>query len=296
MNLDFWTSPWQSPTTIWLVVIAAFTAIACGLPGTFLVLRRMSLTGDAISHSVLPGIVIGFLISGSLDSPWLIAGAAASGWLAVMLIELLHRRGGVREDAATGVIFTAMFSLGVVLLRLFASRVDLDPDCVLFGNLETAIHGARVTLGPVEAPGITVTTGGAAVVAVAFVLTCYHRLLGTSFDPSLSRLIGQSPGRSQSLLLGITAAVVVAAFQTVGAIMSIALLVLPAATALLLCRRLPAVLCVVVLHGLLSSVGGLYLATWAGFNLGASVVLAGAVLFVGAWVFMLISHRRSPTA
>lgn len=288
MNMDFWIDPWLSPTNVWLVVAAAFTTIACGFPGSFLVMRRMSLAGDAISHSVLPGIVIGFLVAGSLNSPWLITGAALSGWLTVMIIEWLHQRGGVREDAATGVVFTAMFSIGVVLLRLFASKVDLDPDCVLFGNLETAIHGTRVSIAGVDVPSIILTTGVAALLGAGFCLAFYHRLLGTSFDPALAKLTRQSPAIMRSLLLGVTSAVIVAAFQTVGAVMSVALLVLPAASMLLVARRLPHLLTGVLLHGIFSAIGGLYLATWLNCNLGASVVIAGSLIFCGCW---LISKR-----
>jgi len=280
VSADFWLDPWRSSTTIWLVVTAAFTAIACGMPGAYLVLRRLSLTGDAISHSVLPGIVIGFLISGSLDSPWLIAGAAASGWLTVMIIGVFHRKAGVREDAATGVVFTAMFSIGVILLRLFASKVDLDPDCVLFGNLETAVHGARTSIGSLEVPNIALTAGFAAISSIFFVTAIYHRLLCTSFDPVLSKLTGQAPARTHSLLLALTAAVVVVAFQTVGAVMSVALLILPAASALLIARRLPGLLLGVIIHSLFSAVGGIYLATWANCNLGAAVILTGAAAFL----------------
>lgn len=280
MNAAFWLDPWRSSTTLWLVVSAAFTAIACGMPGAFLVLRRLSLTGDAISHSVLPGIVIGFLISGSLDSPWLIAGAAASGWLTVMIIGIFHRKAGVREDAATGVVFTAMFSIGVILLRMFASKVDLDPDCVLFGNLETAVHGSRTTIGSLEIPNIALTAVVAAVSSILFVTFIYHRLLCTSFDPVLSKLTGQAPDRTHSLLLALTAAVVVVAFQTVGAVMSVALLILPAASALLVARRLPGLLAGIVVHCLISAVGGIYLATWANCNLGAAVILMGAIVFL----------------
>lgn len=284
MNLDLLLDPWRSTTNIWLVVTAACTAIACGFPGSFLVMRRMSLAGDAISHSVLPGIVIGFLIAGSLDSPWLIAGAALSGWLTVMAIELLHQRGGVREDAATGIVFTAMFSIGVVLLKIYASKVDLDPDCVLFGNLETAIQGTRVQIGTLEIPSIVITTGIAALLGTGFCVVFYHRLLGTSFDPALAKLTNQSPALMRSLLLGVTSGVVVASFQTVGAVMSVALLVLPAASLLLVSRRLPHLLLGVLFHGILSSIGGLYLATWLNCNLGASVVITGALIFCGCWI------------
>jgi manganese/zinc/iron transport system permease protein len=284
MSIGFLWDPWHSMTSVWLVVTAAFTALACGVPGTFLLLRRMSLTGDAISHSVLPGIVIGFLFSGSLESPLLLAGAAISGWLAVMIIEALCRRGGVREDAATGVVFTAMFALGLVLLSLAASRVDLDPDCVLFGNLESAIHGEGIEIGGLGVPKVVFSTAGVALFAILFTALMYHRLLASSFDPTQALLAGMSPGLVQSLLLAVTAAVVVAAFQTVGAVMSVALLVLPAASALALSRRLPQVLAMVALHSVASAVLGLYLATWADCNLGAAVVLAGAVLMVAAWL------------
>jgi manganese/zinc/iron transport system permease protein len=289
MNLSFWTDPWLSPTTWWLLAAAVCTSISCGIPGTFLVLRRMSLTGDAISHSVLPGIVIGFLVSGSLDSPWIILGAALSGWITVVIIDVVSRKTGVREDAATGVVFTAMFSLGVVLMRVFASKIDLDPDCVLFGNLETAVHGTRTSLGAWYIPNIALTTGAAALATLLFALAIYHRLLATSFDPVLSRLTGQSPAQANSLLLGVTAAVVVTAFQSVGAIMAVALLVLPAATSLLVAKRLPCVLTGVVLHSILASAAGIYLATSAGFNLGASVILCGAGLFLIA----LAIHKRN---
>lgn len=279
MSIDFWIDPWRSTTQVQMVLAAALTTLACGLPGTFLVLRRMSLTGDAISHSVLPGIVLGFLVSGSLDSPWLVAGAATFGWLTVMGIGLLNSRGGVREDAATGIVFTAMFSIGVVLLRLFASKVDLDPDCVLFGNLETAIHGSRVTFMNLEIPSILATSGGAALLAVVFIAALYHRLLCTSFDPSLASLTKQSPDATQSLLLALVAAIVVASFQIVGAVMSVALLVLPAATALQISGNLSMVLKIVALHAMLSAAGGLYLATHLNCNLGAAVVLCGAGWF-----------------
>jgi manganese/zinc/iron transport system permease protein len=290
MNPGFWLEPWHSPTTAWLVLAAACTSIACGVPGTFLVLQRMSLTGDAMSHSVLPGIVLGFVVSGSVDSPWVLAGAACSGWAAVMLVELISRKAGVREDAATGVVFTAMFSIGVILMQVFAAKIDLDPDCVLFGNLETAVHGARRTVAGWEVPNIVLLSGAAAGCALVSVGLAYHRLLAAAFDPMSSRLAGHAPARTQALLLGLTAWVVVAAFQSVGAIMAVALLVLPAATSLLVARRLPAVLGVVVGHSVLASVAGLYLATWAGCNMGAAVILSGAGLFV---VTAVVTHRRA---
>ncbi len=266
-------------TDVWLLTTAFLTALACGLPGVWLVLRRMSLTGDAISHSVLPGIVIGFLISGSLDSPLLVIGAAFCGWLAVMLIDRLHHLGGVREDAATGIVFTTMFSIGVLLMQRYGGRVDLDADCVLFGQIDTAIHGARVVMAGFEVPGITVTSAFAACLAVAFLVLTHHRQLATAFDSPHARLLDRGPTATRSLLLGVTAAVVVAAFQAVGAIMSVALLVLPGATGLLIARRMPVLFGVIALHAALASLLGLQLARIANCNFGAAVVIAGAGLF-----------------
>jgi len=263
----------------WLLATAFLTALACGLPGAWLVLRRMSLTGDAISHSVLPGIVIGFLVSGSLDSPLLVIGAAFCGWLAVMLIDRLHHLGGVREDAATGIVFTTMFSLGVLLMRRYGGRVDLDADCVLFGQIDTAIHGARVGIMGFEIPGIVATSAFAAVLAIAFVALTHHRLLATAFDSAHSRLLDRAPVATRSLLLAVSAAVIVAAFQAVGAIMSVALLVLPGATALLIAKRMPMLFGVIVVHAALSAFFGLQLATFANCNFGAAVVIVGAGLF-----------------
>ena len=275
----------------WLLAAAFFTAIACGLPGVWLVLRRMSLTGDAIAHSVLPGIVIGFLISGSLDSPLLVIGAAACGWLAVILIDRLHHLGGVREDAATGIVFTTMFSLGVLLMQRYGGRVDLDPDCVLFGQIDTAVHGARVSLAGMEMPGIVASSAFAAAVAVAFVTAMHHRLLASAFDGAHARLLGRAPASTRSLLLAVTAAVVVAAFQAVGAIMSVALLVLPGATGLLVARRMPALFAVIVVHAALSAFLGLQFASLVNCNYGAAVVIVGAGLFTLAAGFAKILGR-----
>lgn len=282
------TATFLTPTDVWLLVTAFFTALACGLPGAWLVMRRMSLTGDAISHSVLPGIVIGFLVSGSLDSPWLVIGAALSGWLAVMAIDRLHHRGKVREDAATGIVFTSMFALGILLMRHFGGRVDLDPDCVLFGQIDTAILGSRVAIGRLEVPGITLMSAFAAAIAMVFATTTHHLQLASAFDSAHARLLGRHPAAARALLLAISAAVVVAAFQAVGAIMSVALLVLPAANALLLARRIPGVFAMIAIHAALSSAFGLALASGIGCNFGAAVVIAGAGIFL---VTTLLTRR-----
>ena len=119
----------------WMLAVAMMVNVACGLIGCYLVLRRMSLMGDAISHAVLPGLVLAFLFTGSLNIAGMLLGAFAIGLLTTFLTQALHRQGGVPADASMGVVFTSLFALGVVLLRRYAGNVDLDPDCVLQGQL-----------------------------------------------------------------------------------------------------------------------------------------------------------------
>jgi manganese/zinc/iron transport system permease protein len=265
---------------LWLLVTSIFTTVACAIPGSFLVLKRMSLTGDAISHSVLPGIILGFIVSGSLTSPWLVFGAAACGWFTVILIQTIHRHFKIREDAATGIVFTTMFAIGVIMLRSFASKIDLDPDCILFGNLETVIHGQQITLANWQIPVITVQAFAACLLAIIVTALLFHRFVSSSFDLKLSSILGLSPERASTILLALTATVVVIAFQAVGALMTVALLVLPATTALLLKTNIRFMLPTVTVIAILSSVTGLQLALTLNLNLGASIVLAGAGLFI----------------
>src|SRR5690606_34444271 len=141
----------------------------------------------AVSHSVLPGLVAGFLLGGSLDSPLLLAGAALPGVACDLVIEAVSRRRGVRGAAATGIVFSAVFALGVVGLGLVASRVDLDPDCVLFGSLETTIHGKRIGIGGVEVPAATASAAGAVALALAGLVVCGRGWGTLAFDPLHAR-------------------------------------------------------------------------------------------------------------
>jgi len=238
-----------------------------------------------VSHSVLPGIVIGFLFTGSLSSPWLLGGAALAGVGATLLIEQIHSRTRIKQDAAIGIAFTGMFALGVLLLRMYASRVDLDPDCVLFGSLESEVLRERVVIGGLVIPKVFLLQGVVAAGTVLLVVVFFRVLMLTSFDPGLAASLGYRPGLAGRLLLVLVAVIVVTAFQAVGAILVIALLILPGASAYLCCVRLAAMLWVAAGHALLSSLGGLLLAYHSNSNAASAVVIMGGILFAGAWVF-----------
>jgi manganese/zinc/iron transport system permease protein len=275
---------------VWFGLACFFTALGCSQVGTFLVMRRMSLVGDAISHSVLPGIVIAFLIlskfgKASLDSPWLLIGAGLSGLLATVLIELIHYRSRIKQDAAIGISFTSLFALGVLLLGIYAKKVDLDPDCVIFGQVEYLQGYPRVEWLGMEFPRPLVSFAVVGVTATVIVAVLYRILLVSSFDPSLATSYRYFPALVQLVLMGLTSFVVVSAFQAVGAILVIALLILPGATAYLCANRLPMILLLAGVHALLSSVFGVRLALKLEINTGAAVVLAGGGLFTLAWLF-----------
>jgi len=269
----------------WIALMGFLVATACGLVGNFLILRRMALVGDAISHSVLPGIAIAFLVAKSRSSLAMFVGALAAGVVTTVIIETVHRKTRVKQDAAIGIAFTSLFALGVILISLFASKVDLDQECVLYGEiafvpLEEMVRVGGVTLGPVSVVRMAVVTLLLAVLVVAF----YKELLVSSFDPTLAVSLGINSTVVHYSLMAALSVVVVSAFEAVGAILVVAMLILPGATATLLSQRLPVMLGLTVLHAALSSVLGIHLGVWLNCSLAAAVVVAATVLFMLSWL------------
>lgn len=229
----------------WTIVVAAVANASCSILGCYLVLRRMSLLGDALSHAVLPGIVVGFLISGSTTSAWIFAAAVGVGLLTTFLIHLLRDQGGVAEDASTGVVFTSLFALGVVMLVRVGEHsaadggagVDLDTDCVLYGLLEF-VPLDTISLVGYEVPRALVSLSAVLALTVAFVTLFWKELKIVSFDPQLATALGLHGGVVHYLLMAMVALAIVAAFEAVGSVLVIAMLVLPAVTGHLLSDRL----------------------------------------------------------
>jgi len=271
---------------------------SCALVGCFLVLRRMSMLGDAISHAVLPGIAIAFLFSGSRDPLPMLAGAGALGVITTFIIETLHRRGKLQQDASIGVTFTWLFALGVILITLFAGQVDLDQECVLYGEiayvpLDLWITSSGASLGP----GPVWTLGTIFLLNLAFVVFCYKELKITAFDPALATSLGISATLWHYLLMAMVSLTTVGSFESVGAILVVAMLIAPPATAYLLTDDLRRMLLYAVLLGALSAVLGYYLAyALDGSIAGAMAVVAG-IQFTLAFFFspahgVVVKKRR----
>lgn len=280
--------PWTSElnTYGWSILMGFFVAIACGLIGNYLILRRMALVGDAISHSVLPGLAIAFLLANSRSSGAMFAGALAAGIVTTILIELIHKKSRVKQDAAIGITFSSLFAIGVILISLYASKVDLDQECVLYGELsyvamDNPISVAGISLGPAA----VVRMGIVAVATALLIVIFYKELLVSSFDSGLAFSLGINATVVHYSLMSMLSVVVVSAFESVGAILVIAMLILPGATATLLSQRLPVILWLTVGHGAMSAVLGLHLGLWLNCTLAGAMVVVGTVLFAVAWIF-----------
>lgn len=277
------------------LLTAVLACTLCAGLGNFLVLRRQALLGDAVSHSVLPGIVIGFLVAGSRATLPMLAGAAAAAAVSAVLIEAVRRQGRVEAGASMGVVFTIMFALGVVLMeQASAHSVDLDADCVLYGQLEDILWLAPTGWGSLldpaalaELPRELVTLAGLNLVT-GLLATAFHKELKiTSFDPALANTLGIPAGIFHYGLVLFLALAAVASFEAVGSILVIAMLVCPAAAARMLTDRYGRQLGLSILFGAFSGLAG-YLAAaplplWLGFDRalsasGAIAVVSGLVL------------------
>lgn len=271
----------------WITLMGFFVAAACGLVGNYLILRRMALVGDAISHSVLPGLAIGFLLANSRNSTVMFLGALGAGVVTTFIIELIHRKSRVKQDAAIGITFSSLFAIGVIIISVFASKVDLDQDCVLYGEISNVpLELPYVSLGSLTFGPPTVVRMGAVTLCVAVLIGLFYKeLLISSFDPGLAVSVGINATAIHYCLMAALSVVVVSAFESVGAILVIAMLVLPGATASLLSHRLPLMFGLTILHAALSAMLGTHLGLWLDCSLAAAMVVMGAVLFTLAWFF-----------
>mgnify|MGYP002622308788 CR=1 FL=1 len=296
----------QNPADVRIAGTAAVAAMSCALPGVWLVLRRHSMMGDALSHTALPGVVLAFLaVHGMESAGWvdpvsgsaalhlvLFLGAVLLGVLTSLITEWVQKLGRVESGAALGVVFTWFFALGLLLLVLFADDVHIDPDCVLFGLLENVAWESGI-------PGAARVNGAALLINLVLMLLFYKELKVAAFDPSLATSLGINARVMHYALMAATAVTVVAAFETVGVILVIGLLIAPAAAASLLTRRLaPMIALSLVIAAAAGILGHLAARTLPalifpriGFpevedvQTSGMVAVVAALLFVAAWIF-----------
>lgn len=281
---------WNSFDT-WIVVVGALCAVACALPGCFLVLRKMSMMGDAISHAVLPGLAVAFLITGSRASVSMFVGAAIAGVLTAVFTQWISRFGNVDRGAAMGIVFTTLFAIGLLLIRQAADHVDLDPGCVLYGAIELAPLDTVRFLG-FDIPRAALVNGGVLLGNALIITLLFKELKLSAFDADLADTLGFSSNFLHYLLMTMVAITTVAAFESVGSIIVIAMLIVPPATAFLLTHRLLPMLLIASGVAVASSVIGhsaaLVVPGWLGFEsttTSGMIALAAGILFTLAWLF-----------
>ncbi|MGQ0793387.1 MAG: metal ABC transporter permease [Deltaproteobacteria bacterium] len=278
-------------------LIAAIVAVACALPGAFLVLRRMAMMSDAISHTILLGIVLAFFITEDLSSPLLIVAATLTGLITVALVELINRTRLLREDAAIGLVFPALFSVGVILISKYAGDVHLDTDAVLLGELAFAPFDRFALWGEDIGPKSLYVMGAILLLNLALILLFYKELKLATFDSALAAALGFSPALVHYGLMGMVSVTAVGAFDAVGSILVVALMIAPPASAYLLTDSLSRMILTGAAAGVLSAISGYWLAHLLDANIAGSMATMSGALFLLAFFFsphrgMLAVFRR----
>ena len=270
--------------TIWILLTASLVGINCGLVGTFLILRKMSMLSDAISHSVLLGIVGAYMFSHHLQGVSMFVGALLVGLLTTFLVQLLHQK-GVQSDAAIGVVFTCLFAIGVVLISLFADRVHLDVEHALMGEIAFVPWDVLEVGGKSFGPKAVWLLGFVLVTNIFVIAFAYKELKISSFDKEMAVTLGIPVSLIHYVLMGMLSLTTVASFDSVGAILVVAMLIVPSATAYLWTDRLSIMLVCSAMIGVLASMVGYIMA--AIFNVsisGAIAVSTGVLFFISLWI------------
>lgn len=251
-----------------------------------MILRKMAMVGDAISHAVLPGIVLAFLFTGSRDPFWMILGASILGVFATFMIEFFNKVARLQADASIGVTFTWLFALGIILISTYAGQVDLDQDCVLYGEiayvpLDLWITDSGINYGPRALYIAAVIL----LINIIFVYIGFKQLYLTTFDAAFAASIGISVGLWNYLLMAAVSMTTVASFESVGAILVVALLVVPAASAYLLTEKLTVMIWITICICVIISVLGYYLAVLLDGSIAGAVVTVSGILFLFIFLF-----------
>ena len=279
----------MSSAQIEIQLIASLVAIACAIPGVFLVLRKMALISDAISHSILPGLVIGFFITHDLNSPLLILMGALSGILTVVLVEYIQKTKLVKEDTAIGLVFPAMFSIGVLLIAKNANDVHLDVDAVLLGELAFAPFDRLLINGVDIGPKSLWIIGTILLITLTLLIAFFKELEISTFDAGLATALGFSPVVIHYGLMSVASITTVGAFDAVGAILVVALMIAPAATAYLLTNDLKRMLILSAIFGVFSAISGYWVAHWLDASIsGSMITMLGLVFFL---VYLFAPNR-----
>jgi manganese/zinc/iron transport system permease protein len=264
----------------WIYTIALLLAIPCAVLGSFLLLRKSLMLSDAMSHAVVPGLVLGYLITKSLYSPWLLIVAALFGVITVYGVEWLSTKQHVKKDASIGVVFSFLFGVGILLIANFtSSNTDLHQECILYGDLGATPLNRLLINGINWGPKALYTTIVINIIVGIFVILFWRPLVSASFDPIFAQQIGLKPKLTNLLLMTIVSITIVSAFDLVGAVLIIGLLAIPAACAFLLTKNMKYFILTAIAFTILGNVLGASFAFHYNLVLSAAMALGLGLLF-----------------
>lgn len=266
-----------------LFVTGIVVSVACALPGLWLMLRGMSMLSDALTHSVLLGIVLTYLVVGDIASPWMFFGAVLSGVLTALFVDRLQQR-QVSTDAAVGLVFAGMFSLAIILITLYAGDTHLDIDAVLLGEIVFAPFDRMVIWGVDLGPRALVMNGVAFVLSATCMWLFWKELVFTTFDATSALLVGFSPAIISIGVVVVSSITVVTAFDAVGAILVVAFMTAAPASAFLLTYRLKTMVWLTVVLAVTSALVGMVVAMWLDVSVSGAMAAAAGVQFVVIWL------------
>ena len=269
-----------------LIITAILVAIPAALLGVILLLNKSVMIGDAISHAVLPGIVIAYLIVGTMDNTYVLIGASIAGFITTLLIDFFQTKLAIQKDAAIGTATTFLFSLGVLLLALFfGQNTELDQECVLFGAIETTVIEQVLVGETIIGTRAIFQLLPLTIIVVLFVFFGFSRLKSWLFNASYTTLLGISITKWRLSVLLLLSLHAVLSFESVGAVMLIGLLVLPGATALLLAKNLKEAFVYAVIIAIIACVIGVLVGFQINVSIAPVIIFSNSFLFIGVFIF-----------
>lgn len=268
-----------------IIIITCLVSLVTVLPGIFLVLQGTALMSDAISHAILPGIVIMFLVIKKLDSPLLLVGAALAGLTTVLLTQTIINTQRIKKDAAIGLVFPLFFSIGVLLISLYTRNVHLDTDMVLLGELAFAPFNRLVLFGYDIGPYALWLLLSIVAINIVCITVLYKNLLFSIFDPEGAHVQGFKPNYIYYLLMILTSITTVGAFDCVGSLVVVSLMITPAATAYLLCTHISYLITTSITVSIIASVSGYVLASIADLSIAGSIASMNGIIFLYTFIF-----------
>lgn len=281
---------------IWILATASLVAISCSMVGVFLILRRMALLGDAISHSVLLGIVLAYLITDSRSIIAMFIGATIIGLVTAWLSNSLHKLGKLQTDASIGIVFTWFFAMGVILVTLYAGKVDIDQECVLYGEIAFAPFDTIIFGGNDIGPRAFWVILGVFLLNITIFILAFNRFKLVAFNSGMAISLGVSVTFWHYLLMTMVSLTTVASFDAVGAILVVALLIIPASTAYLLAKSLKSMLIIAAIYAELSVLIGYALAVVLDSNIAASIGVVSGVLLMITVTVLQWQKKRTPVS